>query len=362
MKEWEYTFDAVSRAEWIRQITTDLKQKSLASLAGEWWDGEARQPVLHQEDLHDEIVRLPNYLFHQPPVITEDVAFTTAQATEVNSYILSALQQGVQSILFHIPSTETKFNAEWVKNVRLDWITFQVETDTLTNESLHSFLEQMPEHAIFRMVRTESSISLASILSAKKQTSSVDINSIRFIYRFASTGQWTENTSGIFNRLLADLADWEALGFELAAFLQQCILILEADQDYFKQIIQTRVLHLLWHNLNQLYQKDSLEFTNKYLETHIIQNEHEKPEHFLIRASMSALASSLSGSGALCIHHSKDESNPTFFQRINRNIHHLLELESGMYKGVDPLAGAYSLDYPTKLWTAVIWDGINTGK
>ena len=362
MKEWEYTFDAVSRAEWIRQITTDLKQKPLVSLAGEWWENEARQPVLHQEDLDDEVVRLPDHLFSQAPLIMENVAVSLIHPVEVNKYILNALQLGVQSILFHVPSTDTIFKSEWIANVHLDWITFHVEPDNISHESLNSFLQQMPEHAILRLVRTDSATPLASVLSKQIQTPPIALNTLRFIYRFPSTGKWTEKTTAVFNSLLDDLHQWEALGFDSSAFLNQCILWMEADQDYFKQILQTRVLHLLWHNLHQHYQNVSIDPTNKYLETHILQKENEKPEHFLIRASMSALASSLSGTCALCIHHTYEERHPDFFQRINRNIHHLLDLESGMFKGTDPLAGAYSLDFPTKQWTTTIWESINSGK
>ncbi|MBP7240064.1 MAG: hypothetical protein KBA14_07545, partial [Saprospiraceae bacterium] len=189
-----------------------------------------------------------------------------------------------------------------------------------------------------------------------------DISSLRFIYHFQSTGNWIEKTTATFNTLIADLQEWNANGFETSAFFSQCTLTLEADQDYFKQIIQTRSLHVLWQNLNMYYCKDVQLVDGRYLETHIGQKKDEKPDLFLVRASMSALAASLAGAGAVCIHHSIEESTPLFYQRINRNIHHLLELESGMYKGTDPLAGAFSMDFHIKRWVTRIWDGLNLGK
>ena len=54
--------------------------------------------------------------------------------------------------------------------------------------------------------------------------------------------------------------------------------------------------------------------------------------------------------------------NPEFYERIHRNIHYLLQLESDMYKGVDPLAGAYAIDLYTRSWAQNIWDTISFEK
>lgn len=361
MKDWEYTFDPVSKAEWIRQITSDLKQKPIESLVTEWWEGEPRWPVLHSEDMEIEVVRLPDFLFNQPPQITEKISATTSSPEAVNQTILEALQFGTQSIILQIEASVENFNTQWIKDVRLDWITFQVEHVGISATQMRASLKIFPSAAFFRMMRGDQSKPLSSILSVENRTSETDIAVLRFIYLFPSEGIWTEKVITTLNALIDDLQQWEAVGFETSTFFNQCILIIEADQDYFKQIIQTRALHVLWQNLCHYFSNEAIPSTNGYMETHIEQKKNENPDLFLIRASMSALAASLSGTGSICIQPSLEDNTPLFYRRINRNIHHLLELESGMYKGVDPLSGAYSMDFHIKRWTTRIWDGLNFG-
>jgi len=362
MNEWKYTFDPVSKADWIRQITTDLKQKPFESLTSEWWEGEPRWPILHNEDMDDEVVRLPDFLFSQPPHITEQISTISSSPESVNQTILEALQFGTQSIILQVASSEKKFNPTWINDVRLDWITFQVEHNGHSATTVSSFINAFPEHTYFRVIRESSSPLLSSFMSGENTSSAVEISALRFIYRFPSQGIWTKKTINTLNTLLDDLEQWQALGFETSSFFNQCTLVLEADLDYFKQVIQTRTLHVLWQNIIHHFSNEAASSNVRYLETHIEQNKNEKPDLFLIRASMSALAASLAGTGSLCIHQSLDDSVPMFYRRINRNIQHLLDLECGMYKGVDPMSGAYSLDFHVKGWATKIWEGLNPCK
>jgi methylmalonyl-CoA mutase N-terminal domain/subunit len=158
------------------------------------------------------------------------------------------------------------------------------------------------------------------------------------------------------------LSQWTTSGLDNALFFKNCVLSFQTDSDYIKQLIQTRVLHLLWQNLKQWHLPETAPSDQMYLESHIEQSSNEKPEHFLIRASMSGLAASLSGSHVVCIHHSDSKDTPEFYRRITRNIHHLLHLESMMYKNTDPLSGAYVIDHYTRRWTQGIWDRLKLEK
>jgi methylmalonyl-CoA mutase N-terminal domain/subunit len=51
-------------------------------------------------------------------------------------------------------------------------------------------------------------------------------------------------------------------------FFEKCKLKLEADTDYFKQIVQARVLHLLWMNLKK-GETTKTEDKPAYLECHV---------------------------------------------------------------------------------------------
>lgn len=356
MKEWAYTFDSVSKEQWIRQIESDLKQKTVASLQSEWWPGEPLIPLLHQDDVRDEPITLPASLFTQPPIIAEWISTSGQEAPSINQKILKALQQDTRHLIFYAGDSSNWFNVAWFKGVFRDLITISYQIEEF-NESTFKLLEIIGAKELLRINREGSSPSLGKLLPQTDQGLTM-LSSVRFVYRIESSGVWDVTTTAVINRIIEDMADWTKRGFQAAAFLKQCILSIEADHAYFKHIIQTRVLHLLWYNLKAHFIPESSDIPDQYLECHINESAQESPDHFLIRAAMSGLAASLAGTQTLCIHHSSREDTPDVYKRTNRNIHHLLHLESSMYKGVDPLSGAYSIDYYTRSWTEKIWNAL----
>lgn len=356
MKKWAYTFEAVSKEQWIRQIESDLRKKTVASLQSEWWTGEPLIPLLHRDDVSDEPICLPATLFTQPPIIADWISTSGQETSSINQKILDSLRQDTRSLILYSADASAWFNEEWFKGVFRDLITVSFEIEHF-KENTFRLLETIGPNDLLRINREASSPSLGKLLTQTDQDIS-KLGSVRFIYQIESSGIWDVNTAAVLNRIVADLGDWAKHGFQPAAFLEQCILSLEADKTYFKQIIQTRVLHLVWQNLKANVIQEASEIPDQYLECHIYESAQESPDHFLIRAAMSGLAASLAGSHALCFHHSFLEDTPDMYMRIDRNIHHLLQLESLMYKGEDPLSGAYSIDYYTRSWTQKIWDAL----
>src|SRR6187399_2371600 len=135
----------------------------------------------------------------------------------------------------------------------------------------------------------------------------------------------------MFKLILQDLKYWRSQGYDVNDFLDSCVLLYLPDHQYFKQLIQIRVLHLLWNNIWSFYSKHTNHCSSSYLECHIKDNKPINPDHNLIRASTSALAGSLTGVHSLYIHHLDEKEIPAFYSRIDRNINHLLYLESDMY-------------------------------
>jgi len=355
MKEWEYTFDPVSREDWIKQIETDLRQKPLSSLQGEWWPGEPLLPLLHPDDLEGEAIRLPDHFFNQPPRIIEFIVANDTPATKVNHEILEALQYGSQSIIIQADISEVLNYEDWFKGVMKEIVSLSIQPDKLDLDVINQISKTSQSDLMYRLMRSEDSLPINKILDAFVSDHPA-ADSLRFVYDFPSSGNWIEQTSQILNRLLKDLDEWKSYDLKHEAFFDQCILSVQADPSYFKHIVQTRVLHLLWQNIKDHDGLDPKAGDENYLECHILQHQNENPELFLIRASMSALAAALTGTHALCIHPSDQKDTQAYYRRINRNIHHLLNLESGMYKGIDPLAGSAALDFHARTWTKKIWD------
>ncbi len=359
MSDWKYTFDTISKAAWLKQIEADLYPGPISSIQSEWWSGEPMFPSHHLEDRQDPIC-LPDSLFEQPPQIMEWVDTTLHDAKTTNNKILDALSYGVQSLVLHVdPNKKMPFRL-WLDGVLSDMIELSVSLDQESPEIIHTVQEIIPRSSLIRLLRKKTSQLSSVFFEALQGSKDETANSFRFIYEIPSSGSWTAQTAEIFRLIVQDLTYWISQGFNQIDFLDNCILLFTPDTQYFKQLIQTRVLHLVWNNLWSLYTKRDNSCSSSYLECHIDNGEPVDPDQYLICSSVSALAASLTGVHTLCIHHLHQKDIPVFYNRIDRNIHHLLNMESEMYKGTDPLAGSYSLDYYTRRWTEDIWKRLSS--
>jgi len=347
MQKWEYTFPPTSKEDWIRQIEQDLKGKAIESLYSEWWPGEPLVPVHHASDSSTEPIILPEQWFVGPPQIVESVEFKNTSVAEINKILLEALQYGTQSFLITNDHQPDIHSEEILEGIFPDMIQWHFYAHANAIHLFRSFSKLTPQNSFLRFQRKQHSSDLKSTLTEEYKIHPADISNLEFEYDFSSTGNWIESTIHVFQRLFEDKASWESMNTTFS-FFEKCILKLDADVHYFKHVIQSRVLQLLWLNLTHEH--------SSRLECHIKPKAGEKPEHYLIRSSLSALAATLTGTASLCIQHIQDAVVPNFYKRIDRNVHHLLHLESGLPGGMDPLAGAYTLDYYTRNWTERIWN------
>ena len=330
MEEWQYRFPEITKAQWLQRINSDLKGKSISTLQSEWWPGEVRVPFHHKEDKVDPPVELPAHFFTAAPLLTEWIDTRNRNETDINKEVLLALQYGAQSIILHV-GKDLPSISKILENVIQDYISISVESD----ESLDGIAAYITPNIKTRLQNGQSPLHHTSFS--------------KYVYSMSSEGDWTEQTANV----LKDILDrWRILnesGFG-SSFLQNCILRYTPGTDYLKQIIQTRVIHIVWQRIFTTHniQPDP---SHVYLECHILPDPQCDPDKYLIQAASSALAASLTGIHALCIHHMPDQNTAGYYSRINRNISHLLHLESEMYKGIDPLAGSYSIDYYTRKWS-----------
>jgi hypothetical protein len=214
-------------------------------------------------------------------------------------------------------------------------------------------VEQIPFNTYLRLQRGDELS--ATFLKPALTTQNRGNIPFRFSYEIPSTGNWIDEVILVFKKIFNDFAEWNSKGQDKNDFLQKCILEIKPDEYYFKQIIQTRVLQIVWLNFSA-FLSDQKYISASPIECHIQSSVQIDPDKYLVRASSSALAGSLTGVNTICIHQLNNDKVPKHYERINRSIHHLLNLESEMYKGLDPLAGAYTFDYYTLKWSEFIWE------
>jgi len=358
MQNWEYTFPPASKEDWIRQIEKDLKGKSIESLNGEWWPGEPLIPFHHASDANDDPIVLPGSLFSTPPLITESVILDERNDQQLNKILLEALQYGTQVFLLTKNKDLDIDHEQLLKGIHLDMINLHFYESQSALPFFHSIYKLSPSTSFLRLQRSVTSSDLKSEIQ-NHHIESAQYHALKFEYTFISTGNWIDEATSVFQTILNDFTAWESLNSG-TSFFENCILKLEADAQYFKHIIHARVLHLLWLNFRLLHSRVKTE-NKDYLECHIYPNTNETPEHYLIRLSLSSLAAFMSGTHAFCIHHLPANRIADFYKRIDRNLHHLLHLESGLPIGKDPLAGAFTLDYYARRWTEAIWNQVFEG-
>lgn len=356
MQNWEYTFPPASKEEWIRQITRDLKGKPFDALHGEWWPGEPLVPLHHASDSQGEPIVLPDILFATPPRILESISLDGRSASQINQFMLEALQFGTQEFLIRKTDGSKLDPNIMLEGIHLNMIDLIIYDHADASHFFETIYGQSRENCFLRFQRNNNSAELKTCLE-KNKINSIPFNNLQFEYLVTSPGNWVVETVKVFLQIIEDYDQWQNLAAP-GSFFEKCILKLEADRNYFKQIVQARVLHLLWLNLRQ-EEKAKTEAKPGYLECHILPLENESSELYLISASMSSLAAFLTGIASLCIHHHETEATPGYFRRIDRNLHHLLHLESGLPVGRDPLAGAYTIDHYTRVWTERIWNELH---
>ncbi len=347
MKEWNYAFDAVTRVTWLEQIKKDLGTKTFDSIHSEWWPGETLEPVHHFEDLHHQIVALPDHFFIKPPLVMEwiDVSLTAQDAIHLKT--INALTYGAQSIVFDFEENAQPDFENWLRDVYTDMIRISVNLSSGARFSPSNFAEQLPMDTVIRLQRGNEPLS--KFLSPYFEIQTRNNFEFQFIYEIKSEGNWVKDVVSVFQKLLTDMTYWSTMGMHHDDFLRQCVLLFLPGKEYLKQIIQTRVLQIVWLNLKSELSNNT-DKTHSPLECHIYPDGSSDPDLYLIRASSAALATSLTGAQSMCIHSIQDITLPGFYERINRNLHHLLELEGEMYKSRDPLSGSNSIDFYTKKW------------
>ncbi len=358
LSDWNYTFDPISKANWLKQIEADLQPRVIDSIQTEWWTGEIIIPTQHADD-KQQTIRLPDSLFAQPPRLTEWIDTSIDEAKDINHRILEALNYDAQSLILRVDTEKKMPFRLWLDGVLSDMIELSVSLNHESPEIIHGVREIIPRNALTRLNRKKNAQASSVFFEALQGSLEENPKSYRFIYEITGSGNWTKETADIFQLIIHDLTYWISQGFNLIDFLENCILNLIPDTHFLKQIIQTRVLHLLWNNLWSHYTKNDTISSSSYLECHILPLSTTDPDKYLIRASASALAASLTGSHSICVHHLVDGNIPEYYKRTDRNVHHLLNMESEMYKGMDPLAGSNSLDYYTHRWTSDIWSRLH---
>lgn len=351
MKEWKYSFDAVTKEEWLHRIKKDLKEASISSLQSQWWEDEIIDPFHHKEDVLEKVV-LPDQYFTDPPLMMEWINTSVKDGKQIARQVNNSLQYGAQSIVFELKEPSVTGLENWLEGVHMNMVDISLNILSENEKNVSLVLQSLPSSVGLRVYRHKDSTH--EILNYLLSRENIDA-SLQLVYRISSGKNWITDAVEMFLAIIRDFKHHSSGHIKPDDFFGKCRIMIDAESSFLKQIIQMRVIQMVWLNITSQLTNQTSIFKSP-IEYHIHDKETSNPDQYLISSSASSLAASLTGVKAICIHHLGLENIPDYYERINRNIQHLLSLESQMYKGQDPLSGSYTIDFYTKKWTWAIID------
>jgi len=374
-REATYLFEAfpeISKAQWIEQISKDLKGKSYADLFWQLESDLVLEPFYHPDDgepLHMPITGGKHFNDWE---VGESIEVT--DAAKANATAIEALMGGVNAPLFALNKP--------LDAAELHRLLLRIEPEYV---SLHfgEYHSEKDPAGLFELL-------LQWVKSLGKNPASVKAS-----LDFDPFFDWSEPPIGLLAALIRRCdAEWpsfkplqvntgrfyagaEATSDELALSIAKgsdYLALLGAEglapelvnrhlqfavdigSSYFVQIAKIRALRLLWANVLAGYGVSDAPTVP--IVAHAKESQDENVHTNMIRAATQAMSAILGGADRLYVLPAgaslEDEATP-FHRRIARNVQHLLQLESYLGYVVDPAAGSYYLEQLTTQLAEKAW-------
>lgn len=382
-------FPPVSKADWLRQITKDLKDKPLEDLNWQLPNGLVVSPFVHADDFEQQ----PAPLTEQPNAweICEDVQVN--DLATANRQALDALEGGAEGLCFWLdrPLETTDFE-QLLQHIHLDFIGLHFAGNAVSENPgmILGILENLARQRGLSSTQLRGSLAynpvpvskivdwryLADLLEYARerfpqfkiiQISSPELHSGAYA---APETMSPEQRSGIHsapdrssevllrnaNIYLEKLSERGIPIKDIAAAMQFSVPM---SKSYFLEIARLRALKLLWFNV--------LKAWNAPLVTPSI-SVNFQPEAYsddlytnMIRATTMAMSAVQGGASRLTVmpydagREALASYPQAFGRRIARNVQHLMKMESALDEVADPAAGSYYVETLTRQLAEKAW-------
>jgi methylmalonyl-CoA mutase len=363
-------FPAISKAEWLKQISKDLKDKPLSDL--EWVIDDALRvsPFVHAEDF--ETVPSPLWEDANHWEICERIQIEDAVAANVET--LEALNGGAEGIQFdfaHSPDWATW--SQLLSGIHLDYIGLHFSGKGVT---------QNPSTIISHLLRLATAQNIDSkILRGSLAYDPVQAGGIVVDWRYlVDLLAFTQESLPLFKVITIDFSSHENPAIALAETLnvaneylrkltergislEQAVGALQfsvpVGKSYFLEIAKIRAFKLLWVNfLNSWNAPLSYPTVAAHFRTEAYTDDLYTN---MIRATTMAMSAVLGGANRLTVlpydagRAAKATYPAAFGRRIARNVQHLMKLESALDEVADPAAGSYYIETLSKTLAEKAW-------
>ena len=340
MKAFKEQFQAPSRQQWMEKAEKELKGKPFQAL--EWQlDKELSVPPIFFETEVDEAFTIHS----QRSDWTIGDNYTVSDTTQTNKDLLSALNMGLEGIHLALPSALSK--TEWAKlfdQVILSYITLILDASQLTAgdlSGLAAYLEGADWNSEQLFIFTKDTTNCPKILQPCLRTKSTF-----HIVLDDSVQQLSQQIKSAEAQLHTQLQRGQAIR---PHFFQ-----ISLNSHFYLNVIYIQALNILWQNILDGNGLDP--HTPVYIQGIIADHGALDENTQKINATVQAVSAIVAGIDYLQIETAETAENKPFNRRINRNIQHLLKLESFMDYVENPSAGAYYFDALTKEFAEKVWE------
>lgn len=366
-------FPNTDKAQWLAQITRDLKGKALEELDWELEEGMRVAATYNQEDISAPVDPLSAGRKKNSWEIGEYIP--VSDPSSANTQALEGLQGGVNAPLFqlhHLPSKE-----------ELSSLLADIEPSFISVHFAPAYPGKDPAELFRNLIyytRTRK-LDLSEIKGSMDFDPLLDwaeppYKALARILRFANrhtpnfkvvqvNGQplhsGVEYTSRELALLVAKGVEYlnamQKEGIPPAQTNQHLQFSVAISTSYFVAIAKLRALKILWANALAGFGLTSAPLPP--IAAHFaVESQTGEREYNMIKAATQGMSALIGGASILYIPPadlpSKGEST-SFSRRIARNVQHLFQMESHLDQVVDPAAGSYYIEQLTQQFSERAW-------
>jgi methylmalonyl-CoA mutase len=357
-------FPPISKADWLRQIVKDLKDKPLEEL--NWSsNGLVVSPFVHADDFG----KAPESLSEQPNnwEICEDVR--VGDPAVANRQALDALEGGAEGLCFWLDRPlETADFEQLLRNIHLDFIGLHFAGTAISENPgmILGLLENLAQQSGLSSTQLKGSLAydpvpVSKIVDWRYLADLLEYARERFPgFKIIKVGVVEETELSVMirnaNTYLQKLSE---RGIPIADIAQVMQFTVPLGKSYFVEIARLRALKLLWFNLLNAWKAPiqppliSVSFQPEAYSDDLYTN--------MIRATTMAMSAVQGGAGRLTVlpydagRETQASYPQAFGRRIARNVQHLLKMESALDAVADPAAGSYYLETLTRQLAEKAW-------
>ncbi len=368
-------FKKLSKKEWAKNATSDLKGADVYEKYGWHLDGITLDPYYDGSDLEKikNTIAFENRLYKNndpsgdPRVWTNLQKISVTNLKTANQQALEALNSGADGVEFDC-SEVSKIDFDiLLSNIKLNYC--HVSLTYATHDDSCTFLKRISKERQLMEVLVSSKeeddlaglLQLIKLCQTRKEIKCIEITTNGDTITEQISNLLLSSNRKIRNLLLGGLSIKEAVN---SIYIATTI-----GSDFFVEIAKIRAIRNLFFQMARSYGHDRFlpeDLHIKCISTAWL-NESYQPNANMLKSSTAAMAAILGGCDSLVVE--PENNDGTLTTRIARNVSLVLKEESFLSKTADPVAGSYYIEsltdqlaqsswklFQNKLETAVIDD------